>query len=349
LENILGFLSFWISAMKKCAITFLFISGLTSPLSFLANYWILTLDPDSEHRVFLCGLLMQSRITVNVVYMNILFFSFLFRVVLILHAEKGLVVNGLLNLTLFKQLYWLTVCSHLIVSFIFLLPFINGTFHETVRVKTCLLQNFSEQDINQFIEFKSLLLKVTIPVITLVYMKIFTLRVNRFMSGLCPGKKMSCIGIYRRNVIDLNLTLKLSYFFFLNPICYVFLAIATVKYLDNTYSNTTIFWIWSIRGFLFDMFVFLLPFYFELCEESIDEKRITVFYVRKPPTVLEPRRPFHKCNIGHKYSSSEAAVPVRIGPARIIQVREWTDDCKGKWKGKGTGKGNKKSPDSTVI
>jgi hypothetical protein len=79
------------------------------------------------------------------------------------------------------------------------------------------------------------------------------------------------------------------------------------------------------------MFVFLLPFCFELFDDSISEKRITVFYVRKPPAVLEPRRSFNKRYLGQTFSSSEPdadtsvgkkAAPVGISPARIIHVME---------------------------
>jgi hypothetical protein len=349
--------------------------GLASPLAFLAPYWILALDHDSEHRGFLCGLLIQSRITLNLAYTLILFFSFLFRAVLILHADKGLVHHGSLNLRLFHQVYWVVICSFLVSAHgVFSLPkWINSNFRETVPGKICFLRDFSTNE-----NIKTYLISLAFSFIAVFVIKYMTWRVNRCMSGLCPDKKMSCIGNYKRNAISLNVTTKLLHLWYFNTISYSVSCIV-VKHFSSMYSDTTLFMIWSIHGVLFHMLVFFLPFSFELPDDSITDKRITVFYVRKPPPVLEPRRPLYRGNIGEQYSFSEAdseasgheklksyqgvmygedeilmplpSFPTIIGPARIIKVKEWTDDsqCTGKGKGNGRGKCKGKCPANGTI
>jgi hypothetical protein len=341
-----------------------FLAGLTSPLAFLANYWILTLGADSEHRAFLCGVLIQTRTTVQLVYITTLIFSFFFRVFLILHADKGLVQKGSLNLRLFHQLYWVIVCSFLLVGHgVFSLPhLIDGTFQGTLSGQICLLQDISDDEVFKIVNLKRDLIRSVFPLIALVGVKYLSWRVKQFVSGLCPGGKMSCIGIYKRNVIKYHYTTQLLYFYIFDAIFYSVLS-RTITYLGNTYSNTTIFWIWNTYGVFFDILVFFLPFSFVLPDGNISENRASAFYVRKPSPILDPRRQFLQQDITQKQTDAESSIPEQnksyncvmyckfhgkakilktpssiIGPPKKIQDEEWLDDCKGKWKGKGKGK-----------
>ena len=59
------------------------------------------------HRTVACGALIQARFTNAIVQMSVLIFSLLFRMVLVVHAHKGLVRGGQPDLQLFHQLFWL--------------------------------------------------------------------------------------------------------------------------------------------------------------------------------------------------------------------------------------------------
>ena len=61
---------------------------------------------DAEERVIWCQILLLSRSTIVSLYFNTMLFNFLFRVLLILYADRGLVCDGKPNLLLFRRLYW---------------------------------------------------------------------------------------------------------------------------------------------------------------------------------------------------------------------------------------------------
>jgi hypothetical protein len=293
----------------------------------------------------------------------------MFRAVLILHADKGLVQNGRLNLRLFHQLYWVIVCTFVVFGHTLQLPqVVNGTFpSNTVEGKICLLLDISGGDSH----LKQDLIQIAFVTIDLVFIKYFNWRIDRFRLGFCPGNKMSCIGVYKRNVICLKDTTKMLNVLLFHAIVYTVAPRTIFEHLDQTLSPITIYWIWNIRGIMFDMFVFFLPFSFELPDDTIYEKQTSTFYVRKLPHVLEPRRLIYKPNIGKEYfpykadeestvhdepncliyckartPDAQPSLQISSNPPKIIQVKEWTGNsrCKGKGKGKGNGKCKGKCP-----
>ena len=69
--------------------------------------WLASLEEDSTLRPTLCGLLITSRYLITYVLSVYLFWSFVFRMLLVLYADRGLVAEGGTNLKLFHRLFWL--------------------------------------------------------------------------------------------------------------------------------------------------------------------------------------------------------------------------------------------------
>ena len=69
--------------------------------------WLASLEEDSTLRPTLCGLLITSRYLITYVLSVYLFWSFVFRMLLVLYADRGLVAEGGTNLKLFHHLFWL--------------------------------------------------------------------------------------------------------------------------------------------------------------------------------------------------------------------------------------------------
>ena len=78
-------------------------------------------------------------------YFNTFLFSFIWRVVFIRYADRGLVLNGRPNTQLLKQLHWVIFTSFASINILHfpIQKVISGTFQETVSGKVCLLQTFT--------------------------------------------------------------------------------------------------------------------------------------------------------------------------------------------------------------
>ena len=105
---------------------------------------------EDDQRLLWCQLLQMMRQVVANVYINTLFFNFFFRVVLIRFADRGLVVEGRPELTLFHQLYW-TIFGAFFCMGIFSYPIskiVTGTFPESILGSVCLLRGIERDEDN---------------------------------------------------------------------------------------------------------------------------------------------------------------------------------------------------------
>ena len=68
-----------------------YIAGVSCPVAFVANVWLNILEPGSNLRVIFCGVLIHVRYVTGYVYLVNLLFSFIFRTVLVLYSDRGLV------------------------------------------------------------------------------------------------------------------------------------------------------------------------------------------------------------------------------------------------------------------
>ena len=170
---------------------------------------------------------------------------------LILHAEKGLLVHGRPNLKLFNQLFWIVVCAFIMVSYSgFPLPFlVKGSYPESSNAgKICLLRDINDENLKDLDNYRFELIQFNAFFVTWFLSKYASYRVSRFLKGCCPRKKMSCIGVYKRNVLTFLETSKLLdlmlVFNYINPIFMVF-----IKVQGPLLTKESIFWAWNLRGF----------------------------------------------------------------------------------------------------
>ena len=110
------------------------------------------------------------------------------------------------------------------------------------------------------------------------------------MAGLCPSKKMSCIGKFRRNVLDKNETYWLVIYFSIGGLVNVTCNLLFVRFEQHLqpsviFNLNTFFWIVLLE-------LPMLYLTFILTQREIPRiaeiPRCTKFYVLKPQ--LEPRR-----------------------------------------------------------
>ena len=211
--------------------------------------------------------------------------------------EPAQVREGRPDLRLFHQLYWIIVCSELLVMYIVFpgAPILQGNFpSETVPGRVCLLLQTASRTSSAFYEsesYKLNMFRLFFPSLNIVIIIYLRFRVKRFMSELCPRKQMSCIGVYKRNVIGLQTTINwLISWNILVLLEYGFHTLLAVQ--GDQLSRETVFWIWNVKSFLFNEGLhFVLPLLLEVPNSSLDRKKIgkDTFYARKTGS-LEPRR-----------------------------------------------------------
>ena len=110
------------------------------------------------------------------------------------------------------------------------------------------------------------------------------------MRGHCPKGKLSCIGVYRRNVITLKETSRLIFILCFSSFIDSVIQ-AVFPNLDKILDGKVLFWIWNIKGISFNEGLFLtLPLLLEIPIESEPTKGKPYFYVSAPDLLL-PRPP----------------------------------------------------------
>ena len=135
----------------------------------------------------------------------------------------------------------------------------------------------------------------------------FSSRVNKFLRGLCPNGRMSCIGNYKRNVLDFVQTF---YLVLVGVLFSIFKIVTILVIVDNSFHlpKKTTFWIWNLveivcnEGFYFFTIPFLIvvrPSY------QARNKPASQFYVRRP--IVEPWRPKTKESVlpSHRYKRTK--------------------------------------------
>ena len=171
---------------------------------------------------------------------------------------------------------------------------IQGIFpSQTTSGRICLLENLIKGS-GDFLEseaYKLLLFHLFFPLLNISIIIYLRLRVRRFMGDLCPRKQMSCIGVYKRNVISLKTTIVWLIIWDVSALIDCgFQALLSME-PSQVWSREVVFWIWNIKGFLFNEGLHLtLPSFLEIPNSFERQKvRVRVFYARHPGS-LEPRR-----------------------------------------------------------
>ena len=234
-----------------------------------------------------CAILILARLSMNNFYLTVLFFSFFFKSFLVLYADRGLVQNGQANLLLFNQLYWLVVLSFL--AFVFGVSFgpniLKGDYilHNTNRARACLLGQMPQFSSENHTTKKAI--GTTLVMLLFCRMILSKWQVSSFMRRLCPNGRFSCVGKFKRNVIDIKET-----FLWLVMWCFAsFICCLSVDYGRNVLSVQAQFWIWNTSEFLcYEGLHFFLPFLLSLPCQGRQPAAKSEFYVRKPS--FEPDR-----------------------------------------------------------
>lgn len=132
-------------------------------------------------------------------------------------------------------------------------------------------------------------------------------KVTRFISLHCPRKRMSCIGLFKRNVLTFKQTSRLFYI-----LCFGSFFGAAMQMLfvieQDSFSQNSRFWMWNIKEVIFNDGYFLcLPFCLDIPPDSTNTKKKIGFFVTSP--TFEPRRLAWQDNKQPKTNSNVLLAP----------------------------------------
>ena len=217
------------------------------------------------------------------------FLSVAFRFFLVLYAE-GFVKKGTLDVKLLKQIYWLVWVVLVIIGLIpfAIAPIVVGDFpRDKYRSQLCLgVQTLEDENENGS---SHLVLQPQFAMALMAfYMVRFVRRVKKYVHGQCPQGRMSSIGKYQRNVIDLNTT----YIIALILHCFTFV----IKFFRQPTQNLDKSSAFLINFIVFDSFIYILSgcvFLHVRSQEIPDRKDAATNFYASKAQVLQPRRPDH--------------------------------------------------------
>ena len=247
------------------------------------------------------------------------FLSVAFRFFLVLYAE-GFIKKGSLDVKLLKQIFWLVWVVLVTIGLIpfAIAPIVVGDFpRDKYRSQLCLAVPTSEDEKGSSHSFLQPQFSMGLMAF---YMVRFVHQVKTYAYGQCPRGKMSSIGKYQRNVIDLNATFIIA----LVLHCFTFV----IKFLRQPTKNLDNSDAFFVNFIVFDGFIYLLSCCVILHargQEIPDRKDAAVdveFYVTKP-RVLQPRRPDHlwsQCSNQTNFPKNNLETPE--GPDRLKYPKE---------------------------
>ena len=269
----------------------------------------------------------MSRWTTACIYFNTMFFNFLFRVILVRFADRGLVAQGKPNLVLFHQLYW-TISLPFLFIFIVNYPIkaiVNGSFRESTQARICLQMPL---DTDEASVLRGRITSLIFPCLAEIINRYFSTKVATFLRGLCPNNKMGCIGKFGRNLIDFGATSKYISCWALYACLDGLLVLLAMK--SQTFTSQNFYNIYNAVSFVFiDIFHGLViplnmdlswtrkhtvqPFYMN-CEQILVPRRYTEGWPRgpgKPPSSpVQVKRKLARHNLRMLLLEEEMGMPM---------------------------------------
>ena len=165
---------------------------------------------------------------------------------------------------------------------------LKGTFpQDTQAGRICLLRNGPP---DTFVDVKAAKIHFVYLLIDSLVALYSKWRVDRFLAGHCPRKKMSCIGKYQRNVLSLQETTRWLYLWAFHALVNL-VTFISIGYFKEYLSMSQTFWIWNLKGFIFNEGLhFVIPLFLKLPEKGVSPIKFFITHQVK----LQPRRPYQK-------------------------------------------------------
>ena len=152
-----------------------------------------------------------------------------------------------------------------------------------------------QMKVTEYIDRKALLIPVVPHTIVIIYSLIMYFRSRRFLSFQCPSGKMSCIGKYQRNVIDLKTCTMAILYWSIFPISLKLVILTFKPFSISPEHVILIHTLYNTIGVeTFNLGFSLIIGRGELATRR-DPRKVADFYVRRPDFAPRPPTPLSLC------------------------------------------------------
>ena len=176
--------------------------------------------------------------------------------------------------------------------FLEFLPFIKFAspyYANHTEGRICLLHPLEEEN-----QQSTITTRLGAMIIMASYNTYYSMKANQYLAGFCPKKTMSCIGKYRRNLLTLQDTSNLIYYWTVYAFFESALIIAPKLFKSYLISPAMVFWAHNVLVISFvDIYhgivlpcKMVIPWTYQKKKQDFSN-----FYVRKPK-LLDPRRTY---------------------------------------------------------
>ena len=228
---------------------------------------------------------MVSASSLDAIFYNTFLTGLGFRFLIILYADRGLVVKGKPNLTLFNQIYW--TCFGAFISLGLFYP-ISLVLQDKVEGsdgnKQCLSLPIEETK-----EASLYITGYAMSSVAFLLTQWLTYQSHRYLTAICPAKKMSCIGKFRRNIVSYDTNRLCLNIHFSKVIITPIIQKLTMTY-PTIFHPKFGFWLNSIYFTLRLIICYITIVYTPLTQKELSPYKVKTFYVRKP--FPEPKRDY---------------------------------------------------------
>ena len=252
---------------------------------------------ESGDRESWCQVLQVTKNVVIDSYLTTNCVDVFFRCLVIMYADRGLVVSGKPYISLLINVFWVTWVAHYMISLSSDIIWVfQGTFFEMDQGKICLILPLPAYEKNNS-KYPQLLIDTMSDIIFSIFIAKILHSTYRYITNVCPKKSMVCFGKYRRNIFSLAGNI----FYFWSLTVWLFgdsFIQSGIPYFSPTLTFSA--------GVVFDIFLLdvihglVLPIIILVKWRPPQQHQTpNTFYVRKVD-ILEPRRSWsgssvHRC------------------------------------------------------
>jgi hypothetical protein len=119
---------------------------------------------------------------------------------------------------------------------------IRGTFHESTQAQVCLLL---PRDTDGGERIKGRIATLIFPFLAQFFNVWHTRKVSLYLKGICPRKRMSSLGRYRRNLLTFEETTKCITYW---SICAIVEGLIIIAGMSSAISPSMVFWLYHGQG-----------------------------------------------------------------------------------------------------